>query len=63
MKTIKRISGILILALAFLFLLQIPKHLSSGDDKATSKIVIDVAIAAALGVGASALLKNPAKPS
>jgi hypothetical protein len=63
MKTIKRISGILILALALLFVLRIPKNLAAGGDKATTHIVADIIFAGALGFGALALLRAPNKPS
>jgi len=63
MKTIKRIAGVLLLALAFLFVLRIPKNLGAGGDKTTAHIVVDVIFAGALGFGALALLKAPSKPS
>jgi len=58
MKTIKRISGILLLSLAFLFVFRIPKNLRIGGDKMTAHIVADIIFAAALGFGAFTLLKD-----
>jgi hypothetical protein len=63
MKTIKRIAGILILALAIVFVLRIPKNLRAGGDKMAAHIVADCVFASALGLGAFALLKQTSKPS
>jgi hypothetical protein len=63
MKTIQRIAGILMLALAIVFVLRIPKNLRAGGEKMAAHIVADCVFASALGLGAFALLKQPSKPS
>ena len=63
MKIIKRICGILLLGIALLFVLRIPENIKAGGDKMVTHIVVDIMYAAALGLGALALLKSPSKPS
>ena len=61
MNIIKRIAGVLLLALAILFVLRIPKNLNLGGDKMGVHIVADIILAIALGFGALALLKDSSK--
>ena len=61
MKTFKRIFGIVLLGLAFLFILRIPTNLHSADPKKSTKIGADVVLAFILGGSALVLLNETRK--
>jgi hypothetical protein len=61
MRTLKRILGICLLGIAFLFVFRIPTNLHSGDPKAHGKIGADVVFAFVLGGSAFVLLSGSRK--
>ena len=61
METIKRILGVMLLALAFLFLFRVPANWKSTDPKANNKIIADIFLVIVTGGSALVLLSGSRK--